>query len=472
MIKIMSKQFTICLSIFLTLFLCDYVFAFVEGYQQNELLTYSDNVATSGILLKELSYNNDNKLIIKIEKIGGNTYGDISPYYDVDTDAIYLYRYTSTTDMVQFGNGNAIIKGFNCDISQQVSIGGILLCKYSNNTEYVLNSVYVGGFSDNVYNSDGITKDNVDTACGIIDCLSTKPFNLFTIYFKRTGLDSLVGSGFVLNGENYNPPSSTNNPVDFPYEAMPPDPVNGVCGADNGQTTNQEPPVYPNVLCDAGIAGDVYFYDNYWGWFCYGINGGTPSACQAFNTLPIDGVCGADNGGTFTLPDEPENLCSTGYVLDVSFVETTTGWTWACMGYQGGENDYCDATKGSLTLPDLPVLDDCSLQNIPDRWFCEISNSLKSIFLPSASKITELQNVLNQANARFPFNYISRASSRLQSLKNNTNNDTIEISILGNTGDINLDAVEPLSEKTKEFTGGLFVLGFIFWGVGYIKNFF
>lgn len=254
--------------------------------------------------------------------------------------------------------------------------------------------------------------------------------------------------------------------------ASPPEPIDGVCGADNGQITNQEPPVPPNVLCDAGTAGEVFFFENYWGWFCYGLNGGSPSPCQAFNTLPINGVCGADNGGTFTLPGAPEDLCSTGYVLDVSFVETTTGWTWACMGYQGGSNDYCDATKGSLTLPDLPEQEDCGSQSIPDKWLCEISNSLKSIFLPSASKITELQNVLNQANARFPFNYISRAGSRLQSLKNNTNSDTIEISILGNTGDINLDAVEPLAEKTKLFTSGLFVLGFIFWGVGYIKHFF
>jgi hypothetical protein len=265
--------------------------------------------------------------------------------------------------------------------------------------------------------------------------------------------------------------SHTNNPT-FPYVSAPPPPVDGVCGADNGETTNQEPPVSPHVLCDAGTAGEVFFYDNYWGWSCDGLYGGSPANCLAYNTLPIDATCGADNGGTFTLPDEPEDLCSSGYVLDVSFVETTTGWTWACMGYQGGENAYCDATKGSLTLPDLPEQEDCGSQSLPDKWLCEISNSLKSIFLPSASKITELQNTLNQVNARFPFNYLSRANSKLQALKNNTNSDTIEITIMGNTGEINIDAIEPLAEKLKIFTSGLFVLGFIFWGIAYIKHFF
>lgn len=467
--KVNARKITFLMSIFFTL---------IFGFQvKAEKLYYSqDNpVNTANDMGKILDFFNYSGVL----KLGltfgtGTARQDITTLYIAEGANVYAQSMALKMECtgLSFPHSDPQAFYFQVACGNHQQINGTWSCPLNKNDWEEFDVVSVSGpmYYDNgwhydyLYNASGLTKNEIDTHWGT-DFLENANCKIIDL---SSNVDA--EGWYYERGELWTP-SKTLNPT-FPYSAEPPAPVDAVCGADNGQTTNQEPPVYPNVLCDVGTAGEVFFYDNYWGWTCYGLYGGGLSNCQAFNTLPIDAVCGADNGGTFTLPDEPEDLCSSGYVLDVSFVETTTGWTWACMGYQGGENDYCDAIKGSLTLPDLPEQEDCSSQSIPDKWLCEISNSLKSIFLPSAGKITELQNVLNQANARFPFNYISRASSRLQSLKNNTNSDTIEITILGNTGEVNIDAIEPFTEQVKIFSSSLFILGFIFWGLGYIKHFF
>ena len=308
------------------------------------------------------------------------------------------------------------------------------------------------------FDTNGLTKSSIDAILGQ-DSMESASVGFSNLMYFDDDTDYCHD-----NSTDVDYPSGYTFPLGYN-----PEPINGLCGLDDGQTTNQEPPVPPHTLCQAGTATEIDFNGYQWTWDCLGINGGQNDSCVSYNTEPVDAVCGADDGQTLTEVDE---FCYTGTLIFPSFVETTLGWTWTCAGANGGNNDFCSAYKSGLTLPELPEQDDCSQQQIPDRWFCEISNALKSIFLPDANKINELQETLNQINGRFPFNYLNVASNKFSTLKNNTNDDTMEISIPGNEGNINLDGIEPLKEKTKIFTGGLFIVGFIFWGVGYIKHFF
>jgi len=245
--------------------------------------------------------------------------------------------------------------------------------------------------------------------------------------------------------------------------------VNGVCGLDNGEITNAEPPISPNTLCLSGTASQVDFNGLTWTWTCNGSGGGSNADCISYNTLPVNATCGSDNGQTVT---EITNACSLGSLMTETMLETLSGWTWTCGGVNGGSNADCSANLSTFTPPVIPEQEDCSILNIPDRWFCEISNAIKSVFLPSADKINELQITVNKINGRFPFNYLSTGKAKLKVLENTTISDGLELTILGNTGEINIDAVSPLAEGLSFFTSGLFMLGFVFWALGYIKHFF
>ena len=258
----------------------------------------------------------------------------------------------------------------------------------------------------------------------------------------------------------------------------PDEPVNGACGDADGNIYSY-PPDEPlddfDDWCNTGSTntGDIVYYGDKWVWHCYGINGGTDATCEAYNSEPVDALCGLYEGNYYdNPPTEAEDFCELGTLIFPTFVETTLGWSWSCAGYNGGDNANCVAYKNIGSLPELPEQDDCSLQDIPDRWFCEISNSLKSIFLPDAEKINELQETINRINGRFPFNYLSVARNNFDDLQNNTNNDTITISLLDNEGTLNIDAVEPIADATKTASQGLFIFGFMFWAIGYIKHFF
>ncbi len=54
-------------------------------------------------------------------------------------------------------------------------------------------------------------------------------------------------------------------------------PVNGACGADNGQTL----PIAPTHLCSAGIASAIAGAGHPWSWTCASASGGTTATCAA-----------------------------------------------------------------------------------------------------------------------------------------------------------------------------------------------
>lgn len=65
-----------------------------------------------------------------------------------------------------------------------------------------------------------------------------------------------------------------------------------------------------------------------------------------FNVGPLDGVCGASGGGTFTaIPIT--NLCSKG---TASLVSGSGPWTWTCAGTNGGKTAPCSANIQSFDL--------------------------------------------------------------------------------------------------------------------------
>lgn len=63
-----------------------------------------------------------------------------------------------------------------------------------------------------------------------------------------------------------------------------------------------------------------------------------------FTAIPLDGVCGSDNGKTLTAP--PTHLCSAG---DASGIEGTGPWTWSCSGLHAGSTAQCSAQKAAQT---------------------------------------------------------------------------------------------------------------------------
>lgn len=87
----------------------------------------------------------------------------------------------------------------------------------------------------------------------------------------------------------------------YPGGAVPPTPVNGVCGGANGTTV----PTAPTAnLCASGMASVVSGIGP-WTWTCVGANGGTTASCSANKTAPPPTVtCTVPS---FTFPATPGN---------------------------------------------------------------------------------------------------------------------------------------------------------------------
>ena len=66
-----------------------------------------------------------------------------------------------------------------------------------------------------------------------------------------------------------------------------------------------------------------------------------------FTASPINGVCGASNGGTFTAAPTT-NLCSSGTATTVS---GSGPWSWSCSGSSGGAAANCSATNATQAAP-------------------------------------------------------------------------------------------------------------------------
>lgn len=317
--------------------------------------------------------------------------------------------------------------------------------------DYTGSNVQIGNTDET-----GITKSDIDTQLGS-DFLESCNVKDFVFFWPGQGQLQTNNSGYL--------------PDSFPIEE---EYIEGECGEDDNTITNEEPPIYPHVLCLSGTASEVEFeFGLYWSWSCVGSGGGATDYCRSYNTALTNGACGSDDGQELSAP--PVNLCSSGYPVRQGYEkynETVMGYTWICGGSNGGTSDTCSATKADLELPDLPALDDCSQQSYPDKWLCEMSNTLKGVFLPSPEKLDELQQTINKITDRFPFSYLSLSTEIFDSMNEGIEEKDIELTLMGNNGTINLDSLEPLKGALKGFTSGLIILGFVMWGRGYIKDFF
>lgn len=255
--------------------------------------------------------------------------------------------------------------------------------------------------------------------------------------------------------------------------APPPVPINATCGSSDRQTYSY-PTTLPEDFCATGeLITPSLVYDGYgWNWSCSGLYGGESVFCEAYNSSSVDAVCGADDGGTFLNTSEMTEACSMGSLIFPSFVETSSGWSWICAGINGGSQAYCSATLSTTTYPTLPTEEDCSSYTFPDKWICEIKNLLTSAFLPSESKLNELNVAINSFQGKAPFNYLSSSINKFNDLKNGISESDLNITLMSNTSEVNLNDLTGLYDIIKGFFTIMVVLAFIFWGVGYIKHFF
>lgn len=245
------------------------------------------------------------------------------------------------------------------------------------------------------------------------------------------------------------------------------------CGSDAGKLIETT----PVNLCDSGTAGTVSFDGSKWNWDC--ISGVVSQSCRAYlaTTEPVDGTCGAWNGETFNTWPPLAELCELRTSLVVpSMVETINGYTWTCSGINGGTSDYCSGNKTSPPLmPELPggSLDDCSGLSILEGLVCNMGNTLKTIFLPSSEKINELNQTINKMASKFPFSYISKATEAFNDVKGNiTETSMLELSIMGSEkSSIDFSTIA-FFDYIKMLTTILIIIVFSFWLIRFIKHIF
>ena len=245
------------------------------------------------------------------------------------------------------------------------------------------------------------------------------------------------------------------------------------CGSDAGKLID----ITPVNLCEVGTSGTVSFDGSKWNWDC--IDGVVSQSCRAYlaTTEPVDGTCGAWDGETFNAWPPLEGLCELRTSLVIpSMVETINGYTWTCSGINGGTSDYCYGNKTSPPLmPELPAgsLEDCSGLSILEGLVCNMGNTLKTIFLPSSEKINELNQTINKMSSKFPFSYISKATETFNDVKGNiTETSVLELSIM-NSEKSSIDfSTIAFFDYIKMLTTILIVLVFSFWLIRFIKHIF
>jgi hypothetical protein len=403
------------------------------------------------------------------------------------TPAYFLALYNNNSGSFQFDQFLLKIsgtyrkfRGVLCDSEYRFSTdfyqpawGNMIWCRIPVGTPYQFHLTSLKNSSNDtvdIYNPTGLTKTDIDTYFGSANYLENNASVIYEI--------PVICSATIIRNEcsyshnsYYNYTGGIAVGHSFPLGSSS---IDGTCGGDDGQYISHEPPTAPLVLCQAGTPTTTTYWnpiEQTWFWGCLGENGGTDDYCLAYLTAePVDAVCGADSGQTLSEP--PDDFCSYGYLITPTYLETITGYSWQCGGYNGGDNVLCTASKGGLTPPEIPETEDCSILSVPDRWFCQISNAIQNAFLPSPEKLNDLNEVLNGIQAKFPFNYISVASEKFDQISGNISDGTLTLTIMGNTGTVNITALSGFNSTLKMMSGFLIILMFVFWAIGYIKHFF
>lgn len=257
--------------------------------------------------------------------------------------------------------------------------------------------------------------------------------------------------------------------------------IDGACGtADNVLPVTV--PIPDNDACSSGTVDnmrEIYTFDGVvFAWECLGSGEGITVSCESLPFPdPIDGACGtADGQSSYNEPDE-EDKCLAG-ATNATTTITLTGWAWTCNGLYGGTNDVCSSTySGGGTPPEdievapIPTPTDCSSYSGIDEIVCNIGNTIQGLFLPSTSKLTELQNTINDIGNVFPFNYLRAISTVFTNL--DFSSGSLTMTMFGNTETLGDDFWNmEIFDNIKLGVTVLILLMFTFWAMGYIKHFF
>jgi hypothetical protein len=311
---------------------------------------------------------------------------------------------------------------------------------------------------------------------------TTWPSQLTSIPFSSiAGVGTSTGTAYIFfqylttdciwHNFGYIPMNETNGSSTYTVGSLAP--VNGLCGSSNHLELSEMP---TTGLCTSGTPHTYPFSGLIWSWTCEGINGGTTENCFAYanGQQNVTSTCGINNGQTFSSwGDVDTNLssyCSVG--LQNNNAYTSSGQTWSCTTLGVATSVDCSFTVTPTSYPTLPTEVDCSSYSIPDKWFCGINNTLKSFFLPSQTKLDEFNSTMNALKNKAPFNYMSVAGTSLSTLSNNIQTSDISVTILGNTGNINLDDISSLVTIIKTFSVVMISIAMLLWARVYISHFF
>lgn len=169
------------------------------------------------------------------------------------------------------------------------------------------------------------------------------------------------------------------------------------------------------------------------------------------------------------------------------------GLGWDCsaginklqIGIQSDGANYDNFANIPLqVLPELQ-LDDCSTYTGFELIFCNFQNTIKSIFYPTADKVSELKSNLDTLNNKFPMNYLTETTDFFSDIHSGLReNGEIEMSLF-NSGTSSL-SFSAMASTTKNY-GGLTIsildyiklfltfillLVMIKWFISYVKRIF
>lgn len=258
--------------------------------------------------------------------------------------------------------------------------------------------------------------------------------------------------------------------------------TDGVCGISDGGTFVSGSAL-DTGFCDVGDFSGLLFGINPdpgcstgkgWTWSCDS-TGETAfcNACYDPDAENVNPACGYYDGQTYSvLGLDPDGFCSSGY--ETEELEFLQGWTWNCRGDNLTGVVGCSALKTGYTeIPDLSGGEDCSQLTLPNKWFCEINNTLKGIFLPSTAKISELKNVFSDFDEKAPICYIKQAEIEIKAI-NERKDEATEIEIKNVTIDRDFfqGKVGDFLDYARAIAGFVIVLIFIVWAFNYIKRIF
>ncbi|MFA6183770.1 MAG: hypothetical protein WC682_01560 [Parcubacteria group bacterium] len=169
------------------------------------------------------------------------------------------------------------------------------------------------------------------------------------------------------------------------YSVIAPPPINGVCGAANGGSYAIAPTV---GLCSSGIPSAVTDV-GWWSWGCSGLFGGTGQSCGA-NKI-INATCGT-NATTYPVTTSSwpgASFCAAGSGLSAAapaFMNPGTSATWTCLGASGGASISCTATRQAYPLPTV------TLSAVPNP-ITNLNNNSQTVGTKSTTLTWNITNV-------------------------------------------------------------------------------